>query len=192
MKRILFLVMIMVCALNMGAQTYLDHLQTHEVGKGTVTVHESQDIDKLVNGTCPNVIQTGKNSTTKAEKKDLSTEKTETTKKVPIQIEDDHSISSVDTSKKIMRNGYKVTGYRVQVFAGGNSRKDKTKAETISNNIKALFPGQPVYCHFYSPRWICRMGNFRTHQEAEAYLIKVRAAGYPQASIVKGQITVTD
>ena len=31
----------------------------------------------------------------------------------------------VDTSKKVMRRSYKVNGYRVQVFAGGNSRADR-------------------------------------------------------------------
>lgn len=183
----------MVCALNASAQTYLDHLQTHEAGKGIVTVHESQEIDKLVNGTCPNVAPAKKSSSAaKTEKKDIVTEKTDSQKKAQSQSNEPLDITSVDSSKKIMRNGYKITGYRVQVFAGGNSRKDKQKAESISNNIKALFPGQPVYCHFYSPRWICRMGNFRTYQEAEEYLGKVRSLGYNQASIVKGQITVTN
>lgn len=192
MKRILFLTLIMVCALNASAQTYLDHLQTHEVGKGTVTVHQSQEIDKLINGTNPNVIQIKKTATPKpAEKKDVA-EKTEVTKKTPEKTEETLDNTVVDTSKKVMRNGIKVTGYRVQVFAGGNSRADKTKAEQISNQIKAYFPGQPVYCHFYSPRWICRMGNFRSYEEAKAVLNKVRELGYSQASIVKGQITVAN
>lgn len=180
----------MVWALNAGAQTYLDHLQTHEVGKGTVTVHESQEIDKLVNGTCPNVAQP-KKATPKAEKKETASENKDV-KRSPEQSNEETDITTVDTSKKIMRNGYKVTGYRVQVYAGGNSRKDKIQAENISTNIKALFPGQPVYCHFYSPRWICRMGNYRTYEEAQEYLTRVRALGYSQASIVKGQITVTN
>ena len=52
------------------------------------------------------------------------------------------------------------------------------------------FPDQPVYVHFYSPRWICRMGNFRELGEAKKVLAKVRALGYRQACLVKGQITV--
>lgn len=96
----------------------------------------------------------------------------------------------VDMRKKVMRRSYKVTGYRVQIFAGGNSRNDRQKAEQMGNNIKMKFPDQPVYVHFYSPRWICRMGNFRTLGEAQKVLAKVKALGYKQACLVKGQITV--
>ena len=96
----------------------------------------------------------------------------------------------VDMRKKVMRRSYKVTGYRVQIFAGGNSRNDRLKAEQTGNNIKMKFPDQPVYVHFYSPRWICRMGNFRELGEAKKVLAKVKALGYRQACLVKEQITV--
>ena len=86
--------------------------------------------------------------------------------------------------------GYKVQGFRVQVFAGGNSRNDRIKAERIGNEIKGLFPGVPVYVHFYSPRWICRMGNYRTYEEASEVLRSVKQFGYQSAIIVKGKITV--
>ena len=99
-------------------------------------------------------------------------------------------IPVVDMRKKVMRKSYKVTGYRVQIFAGGNSRNDRLKAEQTGNNIKMKFPDQPVYVHFYSPRWICRMGNFRELGEAKKVLAKVKALGYRQACLVKGQITV--
>lgn len=99
-------------------------------------------------------------------------------------------IPVVDMRKKVMRKSYKVTGYRVQVYAGGNSRNDRLQAEQTGNNIKMKFPDQPVYVHFYSPRWICRMGNYKTLGEAQKVLSKVRALGYRQACLVKGQITV--
>lgn len=193
MKRSFILSALTVCVLNINAQTYLDHLQTREVGMGTVSVHQSQEIDKLVNGTCPMVIQVKKTVTPAKEEPHEKTATTpEMTKKMPEHNENEIDIASIDTSKKVMRNAYKVTGYRVQVFAGSNSRNDKNRAESICNQIKTLFPDQPVYCHFYSPRWICRMGNYRTYEEAQAILNKVHAMGYRQASIVKGQITVTN
>ena len=71
-----------------------------------------------------------------------------------------------------------------------DSCADMLKAEQTGNNIKMKFPDQPVYVHFYSPRWICRMGNFRELGEAKKVLAKVRALGYRQACLVKGQITV--
>lgn len=96
----------------------------------------------------------------------------------------------VDMSKKVMRRSYKTNGYRVQVFAGGNSRNDKIKAQQAGNAVKAAFPSQPIYVHFYSPRWICRMGNYRTYDEANAILQQVKKLGYKQACIVKGKISV--
>lgn len=96
----------------------------------------------------------------------------------------------VDTSKKVMRRSYKVNGYRVQVFAGGNSRADKQKAQQAGNAVKRAMPDQPVYVHFYSPRWICRVGNYRSYEEANRVLSQVKKIGYKQACIVSGKINV--
>lgn len=96
-----------------------------------------------------------------------------------------------DTRKKVMKGGYKINGYRVQVYAGGNSRDARRKAEKTGREINTLFPGEPVYVHFYSPRWICRMGNYRTYEEAHQILNAVKKLGYKSAIIVKGKITVS-
>ena len=96
----------------------------------------------------------------------------------------------VDMSKKIMLHSHKVSGYRVQAFAGGNTRKDKQRAQQIGSAIKMKYPDQPVYVHFYSPLWICRVGNYRSYGEAQKMLKSIRAMGYKAATIVKGMITV--
>ena len=106
------------------------------------------------------------------------------------QDDDEMSIPTIDMRKKVMRGSRKVTGYRVQAFAGGNTRADKMKAQQAGNNIKMRFPDQPIYVHFYSPRWICRVGNYRSLGEAEKMLHAVRKMGYKAATIVKGKITV--
>lgn len=103
---------------------------------------------------------------------------------------DGMDIPTVDMRKKVMRGGYKVTGYRVQVFSGGNSRADRQKAQKAGNDVKMRFPNQPVYVHFYSPRWICRVGNYRSLQQAQWMLKEVKKMGYTSAIIVKGKITV--
>lgn len=102
------------------------------------------------------------------------------------------NIPTVDMRKKVMRGSRKVTGYRVQAFAGGNTRQDRQRAQQIGDAIKMKFPDQPVYVHFYSPRWICRVGNFRSYQEARRVLSQVKAMGYGAATIVSGKITVQD
>lgn len=104
--------------------------------------------------------------------------------------EDESETTTVDMRKKVMRNSYKVTGYRVQAFAGGNSRADKQKAEQAGRDIKMRYPELPVYVHFYSPQWKCRVGNFRSLAEANKVLKNIRAMGYKQACVVKGKISV--
>lgn len=96
----------------------------------------------------------------------------------------------VDTRKKVMVGSKKVNGFRVQVYAGGNSRDDKVKAQQAGSKVKAAMPHLPVYVHFNSPRWICRVGNFKTQQEANNVLRQVRNMGFKQATVVAQQITV--
>ncbi len=190
MKRLFIMLSTIVCALDMSAQTYLEHLQTKETGKGQVVVVESPEIDRLVNGNAPKDANAKKQTATQEKTEKAETAHKTTPQKSAHEESGNTDITSVSTNRHVAKNTYKVTGYRVQVFAGGNSRTDKSKAETTGSQIKALFPEQPVYVHFYSPRWICRMGNFRTYAEAEEMLKKVREAGYKQASLVKGKITV--
>ena len=106
------------------------------------------------------------------------------------QNDKDFDIPVIDMRKKVMVNSYKVNGYRVQVFAGGNSRVDRQKAENIGNKLKMEFPTEPIYVHFYSPRWICRMGNYRSYEEANKILKQIQRMGYKQACLVQGKITI--
>jgi len=63
-------------------------------------------------------------------------------------------------------------------------------AEQTGNQLRMLFPNEAVYTHFYSPRWICRIGNYRTYEEAHNMLQEVKRLGYDAATIVKGRISV--
>ena len=168
------------------AQSFTQRLQQKtQAGQGTVTVSHDKAIDDLVNG------QTGQKkqeSQNKQEKPDSSAQKRPET--TPQEQARDTIDSQVDTRRKVIRGGVKVNGYRVQAFAGGNQRKDRQKAEQVGNTIKANFPNVPVYVHFYSPRWICRVGNYRTYEEAHEMLMNIRKLGISGASVVKGKITV--
>ena len=188
MKRFLNIALLFLCVgLQANAQKFLDDLTKERQGEGKVTVSESAEIDELVNGKEP--------PAAKVPAAAGSTSSEAETKKPEPAVRQETSASAttsdvVDTRKKVMTNSHKVNGYRVQVFSGGNTRADRVKAEQIQGAMKAAFPGQPVYTHFYSPRWICRMGNFKTYAEAEKILKQVKAMGYPQAVIVKGKISV--
>lgn len=219
MKTIVALLTLLCVAITTTAQTFTERLQKTVAGKGTITVVHSAAIDKLVNGNQPDIkpakpLQTTQenktadstkkqqaDSTKKQQADSTKKQQADTTKKTTTQTEtkpqqespksdDDFEIPTVDMRKKVMGRSYKVNGYRVQAFAGGNTRTDRQKAQNIGDAIKLKFPEQPIYVHFYSPRWICRVGNFRTYEEAHAMLLEVKKMGYTQASIVKGKITV--
>lgn len=176
--------------LPLSAQTFTQRLQKSTAGEGTVTVTHSQEIDQLVNGTKDNNSATATAPATAAAGKTTKPGAGRDTVSHVTYPRD--TVEPVDTAvhKKVMRGGYKVSGYRVQVYAGGNQRKDRQQATRVGNEIKSLFPSQPVYVHFYSPRWICRMGNFRTYEEAHQVLTSVRKMGYNAATIIKDKITV--
>lgn len=121
-------------------------------------------------------------------KKDAADDAAKEQRAATRQTETETELPDINSMKKVPRVSRMVTGYRVQAFAGGNSRADREKAENIKNAIKARYPELPVYVHFYSPRWICRVGNFRTFEEASGVLRNIKAMGYKQACIVKGKI----
>ena len=156
---------------------------------------QSKEIDDLVNGSSNSTPSTPTVNRKPKEKEKTNDQAAATKEEKPSkalserQDSTDVSDSATDNHKKVMK-GYKINGYRVQVFAGGNSRNDRIKAERIGNEIKSLFPDEPVYVHFYSPRWICRMGNYRNYEEAHEVLNRVKNLGYQSAIIVKGKITV--
>lgn len=105
-------------------------------------------------------------------------------------IANDVPSTTVDTRKKVMSRSYKTQGYRIQVYSGGNTRKDRQAAENAGTKMKSYFPSEPVYVHFYSPSWKCRMGNYTSVDIARKVLAQVKALGYKQAVIVKGPISV--
>ena len=193
------------CYTAVNAQTFTQRLQQSKNGEGKVTITQDEAIDDLVNGpkdqktttatttSKPDTGTTQRTMVTPLTKNTTATPLTQKTTVAPRPQQPDTTATASDETtirKKIIKGGYKVNGFRVQVYAGGNSRDARVKAERTGREINALFPGEPVYVHFYSPRWICRMGNYRTYEEASEILRAVKKLGYQSAIIVKGKITV--
>ena len=184
--------------------SFTQQLQQSKQGEGKVTVTQDKSITDLVDG--PNTAATPARQQTQtqpATTKQTEDKNTATNQNKPDNNGTNHrtvvtersqqrdTTATDDGRKKVIKGGYKINGYRVQVYAGGNSRDARIKAERIGKEINALFPGEPVYVHFYSPRWICRMGNYLTYDEANEKLRAVKKLGYSSAIIVKGKITVS-
>lgn len=204
MNRLLFSIIITLCSLTAQSQTFLDSLRKDEPGKGSVSVTQSPEIDNLVNGTGQDhsgstakegAGHTRQSSATQQHhedgKHDSASSESHTHEGTSLTTPSSTTEETViDTRKKVMRNSYKTQGYRIQVFSGGNSRADRQKAESAGMVMKSNFPTEPIYVHFYSPSWKCRMGNYKTLEEAQRMLAMVKKLGYKQACIVKGTISV--
>jgi len=190
------------CLTMASAQTFTQRVQQNtRAGEGKVTITQDKAIDDLVNGQnaddkvidkpiVANKPADNKPGDKTAGQKSESEKAREQLAKI-LEMDGDTATTPtiIDNRRKVMR-GVKVDGYRVQAFAGGNQRKDRQKAEQVGNTIKSNFPDEPIYVHFYSPRWICRVGNYRTYEEAHQMLLNIRKLGISGASIVKGKITV--
>lgn len=82
---------------------------------------------------------------------------------------------SVDpVTGRLTRVRYKTPGYRIQVYTGTNNRASKQAALQMKEKVQKSFPELSVYIHFQSPRWICRVGDFISREEALPYLKKIR------------------
>jgi len=174
--------------LNIAAQTFLDRLQEPVDGQGRVTIHQDSTINALV---------LDPQSTVKPEDRRPSgtTGHTPSTPaRTPQSTAPNDSITSTTpgatTTPQSPRNRRTVNGFRIQAYAGGNSREDRKRAERAANDIKGRFPNVAVSAHFYPPRWICYVGNYRTREEAEQMLRSIKSMGYSQALIVKAKVTV--
>ena len=191
MKHLIYMMVLWVGILTSAdAQTFTQRVQQPaKAGQGSVTIHQSQAIDQLVNSAelgakataakpatpASNASSTGSTAAASAAKTVSSTPR----------------VATPDTTGYVRpTRTQKVMGYRIQAFAGGNSRADRQKAEQTGNSIRAQFPNVAVYVHFYSPRWICRVGNYRSYEEAHQMLVSLRNMGYSEATIVKGKISV--
>lgn len=97
------------------------------------------------------------------------------------------SETSVTGERKVL----KAIGYRVQVYAGNNSRRAREEALGVAARVKESFPHLPVYTHFSSPRWLCRVGDFKSIEEADAMMRKLKGTGiFKEVSIVREQINI--
>ena len=92
-----------------------------------------------------------------------------------------------ETEPKVLKS----RGYRVQVYAGNNSRVARQEANDMAELIKTEFPELPVYAFFQPPRWLCRVGDYRSIEEADASMRRLRATGkFKEVSIVRDQINI--
>lgn len=85
----------------------------------------------------------------------------------------------------------KTSGFRVQVYAGNNSRQARNEASQMAAGVRSMFPELQVYTHFVNPRWLCQVGDFRSIEEADVVMRKLKETGdFKEVSIVRAQINI--
>jgi hypothetical protein len=93
-----------------------------------------------------------------------------------IRIERDVRLDSLIGKVSQLQSGTKIKaiGYRVQVFAGNNTRASKERANEVDKYIRSHYPDLPVHTEFRNPRWRCTVGDFLYYEEAFETLRKLR------------------
>ena len=87
----------------------------------------------------------------------------------------DKLISLMGSMANVDGEVQKVEGYRVLVYSGNNSRQARDEANAMAEYMRANYPGAEVYVVFESPIRTCEYGDFRTREEAELLMYRLRA-----------------
>ncbi len=111
-----------------------------------------------------------------------------------VTIHQDPAIAALMNAEKAAVGNQKVIkaqGFRVQVYAGNNSRNARSEANSVSEKVKKYFPDLKVYVLFDPPRRLCQVGDFRSIEEADATMRKMKSTGaFREAFIVKAQVNI--
>lgn len=87
----------------------------------------------------------------------------------------------------------KAVGFRIQVFAGNNSRSAHELAQKYADKVKKYNKDVNIYTLFVSPRWLCRVGDYVSFEEANMMMRQLRATGqFKEAVVVRDEIFVDE
>lgn len=164
----------------LAQQTLTDRLRQNEAGHGVVTIQQSAEIEQVVNHGNQKPVA----PVTPAEPKP-----TEQNSEKP---HESHTTKTKPSSRTYTSSGrHKARGYRICIFTGGNSRADKTKAAQMGQKCRQRFPELSVYSMFQPPRWVTHVGDFRSKEDAQKYVTRIRRAGFTyEARIVGSEVNL--
>lgn len=170
----------MMAAIGSSAQkNFISQLQDTVRGQGIVVVNHDARLDSIVNG----YVELPEYSEHRRVERTADYHKT-TQSKVNDNLPAYQKITNATVREK-------ARGYRIQVYFGGNQRTDQSKAQQIGTKIQSRFPELKAYTTFESPHWRCRVGDFKTREDAAPYVRRLRSTGFcPDAAIVRSEIYI--
>jgi len=186
MKKATFMIIAFLAfTLAANAQSYIEHIQVHEEGKGDVTIDLPQSLSDLINGFAKAPKTDAKSSANGEE--DLSGD-ARGEKGTGGSGDAGVSKRKENSSNHVYKKGENVSVYSITVYSGGNSRESHEKAVSIARQANAKFPGCGARATFNSPRWIVIMGAYATQEAAQAMVKRMHSAGFSQASISRRNV----
>ena len=108
-----------------------------------------------------------------------------------VRITQPEGLSALMGSIAVKDEKRQVEGYRVLVYSGNNSRAARDEANKMAQFMRENFPGAEVYVEFDPPIRSCQYGDYRTREEAEAVMYKLKATKkFKEISVKKGIINL--
>ncbi len=170
-----------------GQTTFTEHVKRQKNGEGKVIIVQKKAIEDAVNGLKPETAKPAEGNKKKAHTENNGDKNNNADKE-----EREHSDKNNTSHYTGARGRHKAMGYRIQIYTGGNSHKDKTEAYEIGRKCQAAFPMLSSYPRFINPRWTCRVGDFKNHEEAAQFAEKIRSARITkEIRIVKCEVNAT-
>ena len=139
------------CSLSAIAQnkSITDDLNTTKAGQGKVVIYQDDGIKKMVGSKVRNSAQTS--GTT--------------------DVESQLSVVSDNNSTKTF---VKAKGYRIQVYSGSDQKRSKNEAQYRKDAVQSAYPNMDATISYASPVWRVRVGNFKTHEQAQQALSEMK------------------
>ena len=65
----------------------------------------------------------------------------------------------------------------------------KEEAQKAAQYVKSKYPEIPVYTDFVAPRWVCRVGDYKTIEEADQVMRMLKKSrNFKEMAILPNQI----
>lgn len=188
--RYIFMLLAMLPFLIISGQTpqsFTHYVQQNVAGHGSVVIVQDESITKLVDNMPEPPAATATPQEPQKAKKQPVADTSATAKTIVAET----TKPAHSTKYEGSRVRHKVRGYRIQVYSGAGNSTAKREAKSIEAKVRKTFPELSVYCHFKSPRWVCRVGDFATRDEAQRYLSKIKSQRISaEATIVSDEVLV--
>ena len=86
-------------------------------------------------------------------------------------VESQLSVVSDNNSTKTF---VKAKGYRIQVYSGSDQKRSKNEAQYRKDAVQSAYPNMDATISYASPVWRVRVGNFKTHEQAQQALSEMK------------------